>query len=145
MKSFLTFILLSITWMSSAFQLNAQNSKAIPSHKIVMQLTSADPMVHKSLMKQISNLKEGWKDSVAIEIVCHGPGMEFLMKEKNLIAPNFIEFKSKNVNFVACRNTMKEKKIEEIQLFEDISYVQMGIAEIVVKQEQGWSYIKTGF
>jgi intracellular sulfur oxidation DsrE/DsrF family protein len=145
MKSFTTFIILSITWIIGAFQLNAQNSNAIPSHKIVMQLTSADPMVHKSLMKQISNLKEGWRDSVAIEIVCHGPGMEFLIKEKNASAPNFVDLKSKNVNFVACRNTMKEKKIEEIQLFEGISYVQMGIAEIVVKQEQGWSYIKTGF
>jgi intracellular sulfur oxidation DsrE/DsrF family protein len=71
--------------------------------------------------------------------------MEFLIKEKNASAPNFVDLKSKNVNFVACRNTMKEKKIEEIQLFEGISYVQMGIAEIVVKQEQGWSYIKTGF
>jgi intracellular sulfur oxidation DsrE/DsrF family protein len=123
-------------------QLNAQENAP---HKIVMQLTSSDTLVHKGLLKQLNNLKAGWGDSVAIEVVCHGPGIEFLMKEKSNKVNQINSMMSKNVRFVACENTLKAKKIEKNQLMLNLDYVVMGIAEIVEKQEQGWSYIKAGF
>ena len=39
---------------------------------------------------------------------------------------------------------MKQKKIVRSQLLPFVSTVPMAIAEIVVKQEQGWSYLKAG-
>jgi uncharacterized protein len=40
---------------------------------------------------------------------------------------------------------LKAKKIDKSQLMSNLDFVVMGIAEIVVKQELGWSYIKAGF
>lgn len=126
----------------AGLSLNAQEHAP---HKIVMQLTSSDTLVHKGLLKQLKNLKAGWGDSVAIEVVCHGPGIEFLMKEKSNKVNQINSMMSKNVRFVACENTLKAKNIGKSQLMLNLEYVVMGIAEIVEKQEQGWSYIKAGF
>ena len=136
----LKFIIIGI--MHSAANTQAQDNA---SHKIVMQLTSNDTLVHKGLLKQLNNLKEGWGDSVAIEVVCHGPGIEFLIKDKSRNTSQINKMIDKNVRFVACENTLKAKKIDKSQLMSNLDFVVMGIAEIVVKQELGWSYIKAGF
>jgi intracellular sulfur oxidation DsrE/DsrF family protein len=121
------------------------NSQTTVKHKIVMQLTSSDTLVHKGLLKQLNNLHEGWGDSVEIEVVCHGPGIEFLMKGNTQNMNKINNLKDKKIRFVACENTLKEKKIDKNKLMPNLEYVLMGIAEIVEKQEQGWSYIKAGF
>lgn len=137
--------LLAIVLMFPVFVF-AQNpeASAFP-HKIVMQLTSNDPEVHKGLIKQISNLNEGWKDSVFIEVVCHGPGIQMLISSKSTQKEAIQKFHGKNVRFVACENTLKAKQIPVEEIIPGLDFVVMGIAEIVMKQEQGWSYIKAGF
>ena len=48
------------------------------------------------------------------------------------------------VAFVACENTMRKKKITKEQLLPFVTTVDSGVAEVVRKQEQGWSYIRSG-
>lgn len=147
MKSLLNVLLLLGALISTNLiqAQNAANSELIPRHKIVMQLTSADPLVHKGLVKQLNNLKNGWKDSVAIEVVCHGPGMDFLHKEKSNFSEEIDKLIDRGIQFTACENTMKERSITKEMILPEIHYVVMGIGEIVLKQEEGWSYIKAGF
>ncbi len=45
---------------------------------------------------------------------------------------------------VVCENTMRQKKIQKSQLLPFLETVPMGIGEIILKQEQGWAYIKAG-
>jgi intracellular sulfur oxidation DsrE/DsrF family protein len=110
-----------------------------------MQLVSGDELVHKGLIKQLNNLKNGWGDTVAIEVVCHGPGIELLMKEKSTQQNEIQKLIKRDIVFVACENTMREKKISYEAILPNTKFVVMGIGEIVIKQEQGWSYIKAGF
>jgi intracellular sulfur oxidation DsrE/DsrF family protein len=124
---------------------SAANAQAQPPHRIVMQLVSGDTLAHKGLFVQLRNLTEGWGDSVAIEVVCHGPGMNLLMTAKSTQGANIAKFQQQGVRFVACENTLKERKIDKSELLPQLDFVKMGIAEIVIKQEQGWSYIKAGF
>jgi uncharacterized protein len=124
---------------------NAANAQSQPPHRIVMQLVSGDTLAHKSLFVQLRNLSEGWGDSVAIEVVCHGPGMNLLMTAKSTQAANIAKFQQQGIRFIACENTLKERKIDKTELLPKLEFVKMGIAEIVIKQEQGWSYIKAGF
>jgi intracellular sulfur oxidation DsrE/DsrF family protein len=123
----------------------AATAQSQPPHRIVMQLVSGDTLAHKSLFVQLRNLTEGWGDSVAIEVVCHGPGMNLLMTAKSTQGANIAKFQQQGVRFVACENTLKERKIDKSELLPQLDFVKMGIAEIVIKQEQGWSYIKAGF
>lgn len=139
-KSILVFAFLLSLGLGSVATAQSQ-----PPHRIVMQMVSGDTLAHKSLFVQLRNLTEGWGDSVAIEVVCHGPGMNLLMTAKSTQAANIAKFQQQGIRFIACENTLKERKIDKTELLPKLEFVKMGIAEIVIKQEQGWSYIKAGF
>lgn len=114
-------------------------------HKIVMHMSSADTLVWKGLMNNLKHLKEGWGDQVTIEVVTHGPGVEMMMKEKTTQLNNINHYRQMGIPFYVCENTLREKKIDKQRIVEAAGFVPMGIGEIVMKQEQGWSYIKVGF
>jgi intracellular sulfur oxidation DsrE/DsrF family protein len=40
---------------------------------------------------------------------------------------------------------LKQRKIEKKQILSAATYVPVGIAELVLKQEAGYAYIKAGF
>lgn len=114
-------------------------------HKIVFQLTSDDAKVHKGLIKQLNNLKDGWNDQVEMEVVCHGPGINFLLQNISTMEAEIMALKNRGVVFIACENTLREKNIDKNTVIPHLNFVTMGIGEIVEKQEAGWSYIKAGF
>lgn len=120
------------------FQLSAQ-------HRVVMQVTSSDTLVWKSLMNNLKHLKAGWGDSVIIEVVVHGPGIDLLTKGKTTQQEKITQFTTMGINFMACENTIRERKIPKENIIPEAGFVKMGVGEIVMKQEQGWSYIKVGF
>jgi uncharacterized protein len=117
----------------------------IKKHQIIMQLTSGDAAVHKGLIKQLNNLKTGWGDTVAIEVVCHGPGIDFLTTDKTKFKDEIYQLKAKGIEFVVCENSLREREVPKEAILPDMSFVKMGIGEIVLKQEAGWIYIKAGF
>lgn len=128
---------------SSAKQTNYTSK--VTKHKVIMQLSSNDTLVWKGLMNNLKHLKAGWGDSLIIEIVAHGPGIEMLMHHKTTQHQNILKFVEQGIVFMACENTMKEKNISKEQIIPEAQYVKMGLGEIILKQEQGWSYIKAGF
>lgn len=121
-------------------QLVAQEVK----HKIVMQLADNDPQVQKGLLKQLTNLKDGYGDEVLIEVVCHGPGLDLLHSERSSHREKLLELKDRGIIFIACENTLKGRNIPREAIMPEFDFVPMGIGEIIEKQEAGWSYIKAG-
>jgi len=113
-------------------------------HRIVMQLTSGDTLVHKNLMKQFRNMKEA-APTMELEVVCHGPGMDMLMSDRSVVQEKLKEFSAKGIVFLACENTITERKLDRAKVLPEAGYVKAGIIHIVERQEDGWSYIKAGF
>lgn len=113
-------------------------------HRVVFQLSSNDTLVWNGLMKNIRNLKEGWGKTVEIEVVAHSAGIEMLMVAKTTQQIRIAAFKSMGVVFVGCENTMRERKISKAEIIPEAGFVPMGVGELILKQEQGWSYLKTG-
>lgn len=146
------FIMLLSLWTSTA-SAQAATPKKMPSvikeavavHRIVMQVSTADTLEHKGLMNNLKHLEEGWGDSVQIEVVLHGPGLEMVMKGKATQAAAIQKMMGKGVQFLVCRNTMKQKGITDDQILPLIGFVDMGLGHIVRRQEQGWTYLKAGF
>lgn len=139
-------IILAILISLLTFQGWSQNTNGpVLQHRIVMQLSSNDTLVWKGLMNNLKHLKAGWGDSVLIEVVAHGPGLDFLTKGKTTQQEKINHFKKMGIMFIACENTMMERKIPKESIIAEAAFVKMGIGEIVRKQEQGWSYIKAGF
>jgi hypothetical protein len=113
-------------------------------HRIIMQVTSGDTLVHKGLMRQLKNMKEAAPD-MHLEVVCHGPGMDLLMSDRSIVQPKITEFAGKGIVFLACENTIKERNLDRTKVITEVGYVNAGIIHIVERQEDGWSYIKAGF
>ena len=112
-------------------------------HRLIIQLVNGDSLSQFGLMKNLSNLTSGWPE-LEIEVVCHGPGLFLLHEEKSRYPSKVSHFSEQGVQFVACENTMKAKKVDKAQILEGVGFVPMGIKEIILKQEAGWSYIKAG-
>ena len=112
--------------------------------KIVIQLASDDTLVHKSVIRQLGNITSV-DSTLKIEVVCHGPGIEFLHKDKTQFADRIKMYSHKGIIFNACEFTLKERKIDKSKIIEPAHFVRSALLHIAKKQQEGWSYIKSGF
>ena len=113
-------------------------------HKVVFEITTPDTAEQRTMLGQINNVL---KDAAGttIEVVCHGPAIFMLVKDKTVLSPVMEELKNKQgVGFAACANSMRRNKIESSRLVPVANIVPNGVMEVVAKQEDGWSYIKAG-
>ena len=111
--------------------------------KVVFQLTSGDTLAQKALAKQIHNFLTA-APNARIEVVCHNNGISFLQTASTKQADKIKDLKAKGVDFVACENTMRERKIKREELLPECRTVPSGVVEVVLKQDKGWAYIKAG-
>lgn len=149
-------LILVIGFLFIAFSANAQkqnrkqakeccSATARTHHRVLMHLASGDADVHKGLINQLTGLKEAFGDSVEIEVVIHGPGLDFAMTAKTTQKEHIDKAIANGIKFYVCENTMKHKKITKEEILPEMGFVKFAMAEIVQKQEEGWTYIKTGF
>ena len=138
-------ILFSVIILSLPFFVTAQNStQPVKVHKIVFHLSTDDTLVHKSLVRQLNNVLTA-VPSATIEVVCHGPGIYFLVTDKTIVHDKISQLKTKGIAFAACENTLKERNITKDKIITEAIFVPSALVEIITKQEEGWSYIKAGF
>ena len=109
--------------MSAQNQKNAVDTKV---HKIVIQLTSNDTLVHKATVKQIHNILTAAPKS-KIEVVCHSQGLSFLLPAQSKQAAKIKEYKAQGVEFMACENTMRDQKVKREDLLPESGTVPSGV------------------
>jgi uncharacterized protein len=127
-------------------QVNAQaNGSTDRLHKVVIQLTSGDTLAWKGVLKNITHLYDTWGDKVQIELVAHGNGVEFLVNGKTTQQSRITELAKKGVDFRACENSLSDRKLSRQDVIGAAKTVPSGVAEVVMKEEDGWSYLKAGF
>lgn len=122
----------------------AQNSTATTSHKVVIQLNSADTAAWGGVIGNIKNLSKVWPGDIKIEVVVHGKALDFLVAAKSHLVTDIDQLAKKGVVFNACENTMGKYGITKQMLIPSVFTVPSGVAEIILKQEQGWSYLRAG-
>ncbi len=140
MKYVLFFFALALPVIASAQNQPVDKRK----HKVVFQLTSKATLVHKALIKQIRNVQAA-APNTKIEVVCHNNGITFLQTAVSKQLTGVADLTKTGVDFVACENTMRERKIKREELVGECRTVPAGLLEIIEKQEKGWAYVKAGF
>lgn len=129
-----------------ALLLALQTTFAQKPHRIVYQFTNAvDSMQQKAVTNQLKNIISHWGEAVEVEVVLYNQGLEYAMSAKSRHQEAIRELMGKGVKFVVCENTLRQRKISKDEIMQGVGFVPAGIAEIVERQEQGWSYIKGGF
>lgn len=110
--------------------------------KIVFDVSSADPTVHESTLRHVTEMAKNYPDS-KFQVVLYGGSIDMVVNEKSTVIEEIKALSSnKNVAFAICEQTMKRKNVASNELIPGIIIVPDGILEIIQKQQQGWGYIK---
>ena len=116
-----------------------------PAHKLVIQVSSADPVTHKIALNNAVNMQKAYgMDNIAIEIVAYGPGLT-LMTDKSKESERVASLAIQEITFSACGNTMQKvaaKSGSMPVLIDGVKVVPAGVQRIMELQEQGYAYIR---
>src|SRR5262249_37563635 len=114
-------------------------------HRVVFEVTTPDAALWESVLNNVENLQEALgKQSTQIEVVAHGRGLPLLMKTNTALEERLRRIASSGVVFAACENTMRRLNVKKEDLLPLATTVDSGVAEVVRKQDAGWSYLKGG-
>lgn len=127
----------------SPVALKAQSADNGSKHRVIMAFTAGDSMQQKAVLNQLSNLREEWPKA-KIVVMTYNKGLDLLLKD-NKYAAKVQALNNAGIEFLACGNTMKTRNITAEQIVSFAPVVRAGIAEIVKRQEKGWTYIVGGF
>jgi uncharacterized protein len=122
------------------------------SHRIVIQVSQNDPERMNLALNNTSSAIKYYTDkgeSVAVEIVAYGPGLNMLREDTSPVKDRIKSLKASNVGgdirFSGCHNTqmaMQKKEGHPIPIIPEATIVPAGVVRLTQLEEQGWSYIR---
>ncbi len=139
--------LLLVMLTSIVFQTNAAaEDKPFAEHKVVLQISDADPTKQTLVLNVANNLMKayGGPDKVEVEIVAFGPGLR-LMFDDNGNKGRISGLTDNGVRFAACGNTMKKMTSQLGQppkMNSQATVVPAGVVRIIELVDQGYTLIK---
>jgi hypothetical protein len=113
-------------------------------YRVVFDLTSRDSLDQKAVVRWIGEISAASPD-VQIEVVMYGKGFELVMPDRSSRLAEVEEAAKKpNVAFKVCAIALRNNNTSREQLIKEVQTVPDGIHEIVMKEQEGWGYIKVG-
>ncbi|MBD3626773.1 DsrE family protein [Cyclobacterium sp.] len=112
-------------------------------HRVVFQVTKGDTADQEQVIGQLNNILRALPNA-EIEVICHGKALPLLLEAKSQVKDGIVDLLTRGVVFAACENTMRRAKASKEDLISGVITVPSALAEIILKQEQGWAYIKAG-
>lgn len=115
-------------------------------HKVVYQFNKGGDEYHKAVLFSIGAMLRKYNDNVHIVVVGIGPGIHVLAKHperpvSKITKQRISSLAQYGVEFHACGNTMKSLGWVEKDLLPFVKMVEVGAADLMELQEQGYSYI----
>jgi uncharacterized protein len=119
-----------------------ESSSAQQPLRIAFDFNKPDTASFSTVLRHAKNLMI-LRPNSSLEIVCHGQGLDMLLKDKSTVQREIEELSaSYHVVFSACEATMKRRGIDKSQLLTQATIVPTATLELALKQQDGWSYIK---
>ena len=142
------FVVLAMALLATPV-LSAEPAKG---HHIVIQVSQNDPDVMNLALNNMQNAVKyytGKGESVAVEIVAYGPGLNMLRQDKSPVKDRIKAMKASetgsDIRFSGCHNTqmaMEKREGHPIPIIPEAVVVPAGIVRLTQLQEEGWSYIR---
>jgi len=144
-----------VQWMSAAGGLFALNEARAhhtdthwedrSDHQIVYQCNKADAEYLGHILFSVGEMIRKYEDNVEVVVACFGQGIHLLGKKPGRPIPKEIQQRASSLNsygvaFHACGNTMKGLKWTEEDLVDYAKMVPIGVDDIMLLQEKGFSY-----
>lgn len=117
-----------------------------PTHKVVYQFNKAEPEYHNAVLFSVGAMLRKYGDDIKIVVTAIGPGIHILAKTPGRPVSDEVKQRVSSlaqygVEFHACGNTMKSLGWTEDALLPFANYVEVGAADLMELQEQGYAYI----
>ena len=111
-------------------------------YNIVFDLTTSDTATHQRLIRWINGILTSHPDA-RVEVVFYGRALDMIVKDKSTVAVEVIKLGTdKKVTFAVCEHAMQVFNINRSQLLNGVTTVPDGLYELVIKQAEGYGYIK---
>lgn len=121
---------------------DAARARVHQSHKLVVQVSDDDLAKWNLTLNNVKNIQsELGAANVDIEIVAYGPGISMIRIESP-VAERVREAITAGVRVVACKTTMSIQKLTEDDMLPALVYVTAGAVELMVRQQQGYAYLR---
>jgi intracellular sulfur oxidation DsrE/DsrF family protein len=122
-----------------------KSSGAMPHHHVIVDLTTVISDGWALTLSNVEGLKRNFKDDAEIEVIVHGPAVSMLHRDDADFAVRIRKLHEAGVRFVVGTSTLDSSNATKADMFPFVEYVPSATAEIVLKQEAGWSYLKGGY
>jgi len=132
------------TFLIAAFFLGIilQSSAQQKPYNIVFDLTTSDTATHQRVIRWVNGILTAHPDA-KIEVVFYGRSLDMIVKDKSTVAGDVIKLGTdKKVTFAACEHAMQVFNISKNQLLDGVTTVPDALYELVIKQAEGYGYIK---
>ncbi len=134
MKKFYLSLFFSITMMFA----QAQSEKM----RAVFEVTSSDINVQESAVRHVKGMAEAYPDA-EFELVVYGGALPMLLKARSPVKAEIEKLVNvDNVSLRVCAIAMEKHELTEQDLISGVKTVPNGIVEVILKQNEGWAYIK---
>ncbi len=142
-------LLFGCAMLALTYAAPAQAKPQAKMHKVVFEMSVDGMAKWESVVRNAANLQKTFGTrNTRIEIVAHGKGIGLVLSKTSQANPTLKkmiqELHQSGVVFAACNNTLQRMKIAKSDLLQVAVVVDSGVAEVVRKQEAGWTYIKSG-
>ena len=127
---------LGLLWAS------AVSAAEVPRYRLLLQVTEDSVDKLRLALKHAAHVQDTLgRDNVQIEVVAWGPGVNTL-RYYTPINDEIKEAVYRGVRIVVCEKSMRGAKLRVADMFQQVnlSYVPSGLAEIVVRESEGWSF-----
>lgn len=119
-------------------------------HYLAVHVDENDPQVMNMALNNVQNVYDYYEaqgDSVIIELVAYGPGLNMYIPDKSPVAARIsaMSLELENLSFAACGNTlrgMSAKAGHDISLLEEATVIPSGVVRLIELQEQGYAYVR---
>jgi len=111
--------------------------------KIIFTITEDSEYALSHILSTANNvLKVYGPENVDMKIVAYSKGIKLLLKENISRVKRVETLMQYDVMFIACKNTMRTKNIDENDLIDGTEVVTAGVVELIERIKLGWVYIK---
>ena len=119
-------------------------------HYVAFHVDENDPQVMNMALNNVQNITtyyESQGDTVVVELVAYGPGLNMFVADKSPVAERIssMALEMENLSFAACGNThraMEARAGTSVPLMEEATVVPSGVVRLVELQEQNYAYIR---
>lgn len=112
----------------------------------MIELNEPGTAVYGTVLNNAANVIKAFApEPTEVEVVCHDSGIDLLLPGNAKLNARVLALEKSGVRFAACSNTLRGRHIKPSQLIKGVVVVDSGVAEVVRKEEAGWSYLKGGF